>query len=131
MTARAKLVGETVGLVARSEQSLAIIKAWVQTCPWARFLAEDPATISSTSPQLEIVDPWFARMDWEGRFRTARAMAKRLEEERVAYDIASHRASPPGLRIWTGATVEPSDVALLLPWLDWAWNQERHAAKAA
>ena len=64
-------------------------------------------------------------------FRTARAMTKRLEEEGAAYDIASHRASPPGLRIWTGATVEPADVALLLPWLDWAWDEQRQAAKAA
>ena len=70
-------------------------------------------------------------MAWEGRFRTARAMARQLEEEGAAYDIASHRASPPGLRIWTGATVEPADVALLLPWLDWAWDEARHAAKAA
>ena len=127
----AESVGGLDGLAARCEKSLAAIKAWVETCPWARFLAEDPATISSTSPQLEIVDPWFAGMDWEGRFRAARAMAKRLEEEGVAYDIASHRASPPGIRIWTGATVEPSDVALLLPWLDWAWEEERQAAKAA
>jgi phosphoserine aminotransferase len=127
----AESIGGLDGLVARSEQSLATIAAWVETCPWARFLAEDPATISSTSPQLEIVDPWFAQMAWEGRFRAARAMAKRLEEEGVAYDIASHRASPPGLRIWTGATVEASDVALLMPWLDWAWEAERQAARAA
>jgi phosphoserine aminotransferase len=127
----AESIGGLDGLVARSEKSLSTIKAWVETCPWARFLAEDPATISSTSPQLEIVDPWFAQMAWEGRFRAARAMAKRLEEEGVAYDIASHRASPPGLRIWTGATVEASDVALLMPWLDWAWEAERQAAKAA
>src|SRR5215467_4332103 len=81
----AESVGGLDGLVARSEQSLTTIKAWVETCPWARFLAKDPATISSTSPQLEIVDPWFAGMDWEGRFRVARAMAKRLEEEGAAY----------------------------------------------
>src|SRR6266446_3508897 len=127
----AERVGGLDGLVARSEQSLATIKAWVEGSSWVRFLAEDPATISSTSPQLEIVDPWFARMSWEDRFRTARAMTKRLEDEGAAYDIASHRASPPGLRIWTGATVEPADVALLLPWLDWAWEEQRQAAKAA
>jgi phosphoserine aminotransferase len=127
----AESVGGLDGLVARSEESLATIAAWVEACSWARFLAADPATISSTSPQLEIVDPWFAQMSWEDRFRTARAMTKRLEEEGVAYDIASHRASPPGLRIWTGATVEPADVAALLPWLDWAWQEQRQAAKAA
>jgi phosphoserine aminotransferase len=127
----AESVGGLDGLVARSEASLATIAAWVKTSSWARFLAEDPATVSSTSPQLEIVDPWFEGMAWEGRFATARAMARRLEEERVAYDIASHRASPPGLRIWTGATVAPADVALLMPWLDWAWDEQRQAAKAA
>jgi phosphoserine aminotransferase len=127
----AERVGGLDGLIARSEQSLAAIKAWVEGSSWVRFLAEDPATISSTSPQLAIVDPWFARMSWEDRFRTARAMTKRLEDEGAAYDIASHRASPPGLRIWTGATVEPADVALLLPWLDWAWDEQRQAARAA
>jgi phosphoserine aminotransferase len=58
-------------------------------------------------------------------------MTRRLEQEDAAYDIASHRASPPGLRIWTGPTVEAADVAALLPWLDWAWDEQRHAAKAA
>jgi phosphoserine aminotransferase len=127
----AESVGGLEGLVARSEASLATIAAWVKTSSWARFLAEDPATVSSTAPQLEIVDPWFAGMAWEGRFATARAMATLLEEEGAAYDIASHRASPPGLRIWTGATVEPTDVSLLMPWLDWAWDEARRAAKAA
>jgi phosphoserine aminotransferase len=39
----------------------------------------------------------------------------------VAYDIAAHRDSPPGLRLWTGATIETANVAALLPWLDWAY----------
>src|ERR1700756_4897089 len=70
----AESVGGLEGLVARSEKSLATLAAWGESSSWARFLAEDPATISSTSPQLDIVDPWFAGMAWEGRFRTARAM---------------------------------------------------------
>ena len=58
-------------------------------------------------------------------------MTARLEAEGAGYDLASHRASPPGIRIWTGATVERFDVEALLPWLDWAWEQQCAAAKAA
>jgi phosphoserine aminotransferase len=127
----AESVGGLDGLVARSERNLAVIAAWEQRTPWVEFLAEDPATISCTSPQLTITDPWFTALSPDERFATVRTMTARLEKEDAAYDIASHRASPPGLRIWTGATVEAADVEALLPWLDWAWDEQRHAAKAA
>ena len=98
--------------------------------PWLRFLAKDPATRSCTSIQLEITDPWFCSLSPDDRFKTVRSMTARVEAEGAGYDLASHRASPPGIRIWAGATVERSDVEALLPWLDWAWEQERDAAKA-
>jgi phosphoserine aminotransferase len=107
------------------------VAEWVERAPWLRFLARDPATRSCTSPQLEIVDPWFLRLSPDDRFKTVRSMTARLEAEGAGYDLASHRASPPGIRIWTGATVERADVEALLPWLDWAWEQQRAAAKAA
>jgi phosphoserine aminotransferase len=127
----AELVGGLDGLVARAEGNLAALAAWEERTPWLRFLAKDPATRSCTSPQLEIVEPWFLALSEEARFTTVRAMTARLEAEGAGYDLASHRASPPGIRIWTGATVERSDVEALLPWLDWAWEQQREAAKAA
>ncbi len=127
----AEAVGGLDGLIARSERNLAVVAGWERRTPWVEFLAEDPATISCTSPQLTITDPWFAALSPEERFQTVRAMTARLEGEHAAYDIASHRASPPGLRIWTGATVEADDVEALTPWLDWAWDEQRAAAKAA
>src|SRR5881394_3488709 len=120
----AESVGGLDGLVARAESNLAALSAWEERTPWLRFLAKDPATRSCTSPQLEIVDPGFLGLSDEARFTTVRAMTARLEAEGAGYDLASHRASPPGIRIWTGATVERSDVEALLPWLDWAWEEQ-------
>jgi phosphoserine aminotransferase len=127
----AESVGGLDGLIARSEQNLAVVAAWERGTAWIAFLAEDPVTISCTSPQLKIIAPWFTALSPDERFTTVRAMTARLEQEGAAYDIASHRASPPGIRIWTGATVEASDVEALMPWLDWAWDEQRQSAKAA
>jgi phosphoserine aminotransferase len=127
----AERVGGLDGLVARAEGNLAAVAQWVEHSSWARFLAEDPATRSCTSIQLSIADPSFEALSPEGRFKAVRSMTARLEAEGVGYDLASHRASPPGIRIWAGATVERSDVEALLPWLDWAWAEERGGAKAA
>jgi len=127
----AESVGGLDGCVGRAEGNLAVVADWVERTPWVEFLAADPATRSCTSPCLTITDPWFAALPTETRFTTSRRMLARLDKEGVGYDLATHRASPPGIRIWTGATVEQSDVEALLPWLDWAWGKEREAAKAA
>jgi phosphoserine aminotransferase len=126
----AESVGGLEGCVARAEANLAVVKEWVARTPWVEFLASDPATLSCTSPCMMITDPWFASLDPETRFTTSRRMLARLDTEGVGYDLATHRASPPGIRIWTGATVETSDVEALMPWLDWAWEQERDAVKS-
>ncbi|HVC52544.1 MAG TPA: phosphoserine transaminase [Stellaceae bacterium] len=127
----AESIGGIEGCVARAEANLAVVEAWVARTPWIEFLAEDPATRSCTSPCLMITDRWFRSLPPEERFTTSRRMLARLDKEGVGYDLATHRASPPGIRIWTGATVERDDVEALMPWLDWAWEQERDAAKAA
>jgi phosphoserine aminotransferase len=124
----AQSVGGLDGLVARAEANLATIAGWVERSSWARFLAADPSIRSCTSVCLSIADPAFERLAGDERMALSRAFGKRLEAEGAGYDLASHRAAPPGLRIWTGATVERSDVEALLPWLDWAWDAERPTA---
>jgi phosphoserine aminotransferase len=116
-------VGGLPGLMARSEANLAAVAAWVARTPWVDFLAEDPATRSCTSICLKIIASWFTALPADGQARVAKVLAGRLEAEGVAYDIAAYRDAPPGLRIWGGATIEATDIAALLPWLDWAFAQ--------
>ncbi len=124
----AESIGGLKALIARTEANFAVIEAWVERTPWADFLAEVPASRSTTSVCLKIVDPAFRARDSEGQAKLVTAIADRLEAEGAAFDIASYRDAPPGLRIWAGATVETSDLEALFPWLDWAYAQARQSA---
>ena len=119
----AESVGGLAALVARSEANLAAIARFVSARDWVDFLAERPETRSPTSICLRITAPWFVSLDAAGQAEAAKKLASLLEAEGVAYDIASYRDAPPGLRIWGGSTVETSDIEALLPWLDWAAAQ--------
>ena len=121
----AENIGGLPALIARSEANLAAVADWVARSDWAAFLAEDPRTRSNTSICLKIVAPWFTALDAAGQADAAKRISALLDAEGVAYDIASYRDAPPGLRIWGGATVEASDVKALLPWLDWAQAKVR------
>jgi len=123
-------VGGLPALIRRSEGNLAAIAAWVEKTPWAGFLAVDPASRSCTSVCLSFTDPWFEGLAPDAQAATAKRIASLLEAEKVAYDIASYRDAPPGLRIWAGATIERGDIEALLPWLDWAWSEVRQAKAA-
>lgn len=116
----AEQIGGLDALIARSEASLAAIGAWVARSDWADFLATEPAQRSSTSICLTLTAPWFQALASAAQAEAAKKIAALLEQEGVAFDIASYRDAPPGLRIWAGATVEPDDIKALLPWLDWA-----------
>jgi phosphoserine aminotransferase len=128
----AKSLGGVKGTMARSDANLKVLSDWVARTPWVEFLARDPATRSNTSVCLSIVDPAVTALDHAGQEAFARAVAGALDKEGVAYDIAFYRDAPPGLRIWSGATIEASDLAILTEWLDWAFaGQKATLAKAA
>ena len=119
----AESVGGLIGLKKRSQANLAALTAWVSQTDWVEFLASRVEERSSTALCLRIVAPWFERLEREKQMTTLKKMLTLLEQESVAFDIASYRDAPVGLRIWGGATVETSDIQALLPWLDWAFTQ--------
>jgi len=117
--------GGLPGLIKRSEANLAAVAKWVEQTGWVDFLARDPKTRSCTSICLQVVDPWFLKLEAEKRADTIKRMVGLLADEGVAYDAASYRDAPPGLRIWGGATVNHDDIEALMPWLDWAYGEVR------
>lgn len=115
----AKSVGGLKGLIARADANAKTVREFCAARPWIADLAVDPATASTTSVCLRFTDERIK--DGEA---FAKAVAKRLEREGVAYDIGAYRDAPAGLRIWCGSTVEQADVAALMPWIEWAFNAE-------
>ncbi len=123
----AERIGGLEALIARSSANLELVAAWVARTPWVDFLARRPETRSSTSICLKIVDPDVQALPAARQVDFIKGLVGRLEAAGVAYDIAGYRDAPPGLRLWGGATVEAGDLAALLPWLDFAFDEQRRA----
>jgi phosphoserine aminotransferase len=127
----AKQAGGLKGLRARADANAKVIHDWAAKTPWIANLAEDPATRSNTSVCLKIVDPAITSLSVDAQWAFVNELVALIEKEGAAYDIATHRDAPPGLRIWCGCTVETSDVAALTPWIDWAFAQAKAALPKA
>lgn len=119
--------GGLPALVEKADANAGVLADFVATRDWVDFLPVDPATRSNTSVCLKITDRSVTALPPAEQAGFAKAIASRLEEAGAAYDIGSYRDAPPGLRIWTGGTVEESDLRALLPWLDWAFASEKAA----
>jgi phosphoserine aminotransferase len=109
----AKSAGGLSGLMARSNANAAALDKIVAERDWLHHLAKDAQSRSKTSVCLVV---------FLADESTIKRMASLLEAEGAAYDIASYRDAPAGLRIWCGATVDTADIEALGPWLDWAYS---------
>jgi phosphoserine aminotransferase len=116
-------VGGLQGLMARANANARVLFDWIERTPWIANLAVAPETRSNTSVCLKIVDPDILALPETGQASFVKALAQRLDAEGAAFDIGSYRDAPPGLRIWTGATVEAADLETLTPWIDWAFAE--------
>jgi phosphoserine aminotransferase len=127
----AQSIGGLSGLIARANTNLGVIEAFVDKTPWIDFLSQGKEIRSNTSVCLIFNDPEIMALDAAKQAEFAKSVVALLENEGVALDIGHYRDAPPGLRIWTGATVEKSDLEALMPWLDWAYRSAKLQHKQA
>lgn len=108
-------MGGVDGLIKKSQENLAVIEKFCEENEWIKNLAPDAATRSSTSVCLTL----------DLNNDQIKKFVALLDKEDVAYDIGGYRDAPPSIRIWCGSTVEKSDLEALMPWLKWAYEEDR------
>lgn len=108
-----KSIGGLKATIERTTANSKTIIDWANKTPWVELLAQDEDTRSITTVCLTL--PSLSADE-------VKSIVSDLNKLDVAYDIAAYRDAPSGLRIWCGATVEQSDIAKLLPWIEWAYS---------
>jgi phosphoserine aminotransferase len=120
--------GGAAATIKCTQANYAAVKNWVDKTGWVDFLPKEEKIRSTTSICLVLTEDWFTSLSDAAQQEAIGEICKKLESEKVAYDIKSYRDAPAGLRIWAGATVEASDIEALFPWLEWAYAETREAA---
>ncbi|MAU97428.1 MAG: phosphoserine transaminase [Fulvimarina sp.] len=126
-----KEIGGLEALKGRADANLKVIEDFVAANDWIGFLAKRPEIRSNTSVCLTFTAPELVAQSEDAQNAFAKGVATLLEKEGVALDIGAYRDAPAGLRIWCGATVEASDLEALMPWLAWAYDQQKAELKKA
>src|ERR1700749_3871088 len=125
-------IGGLKALMARADANTKVLADWKAKTPWVDFLAKDPAIRSNTSVCMKVIDPAITSLTPDAQAEFSKKLVALVEKENAGFDFAHYRDAPAGLRIWCGATVEASDVALLTQWIDWAFAEAKASlAKAA
>ncbi len=110
-------------LLETSKKSFDIIYNWIENNDWITFLSnnKNKEYLSNTSITFKICENWYLSKNEDDQKLIVKQICKILSEENIAYDINGYAKAPPSFRVWGGGTVEPHNIKLLLPWLEWAY----------
>ena len=113
-----KNIGGLQEVEKRSNENAAIVQEWLDKSEWAENIVKNEKIRSNTNICIRIKEENFNKLSQDEQRDFILQVTKYLEDENVAYDINGYPAAPPGIRIYTGATVEKCNLKRLLPWLD-------------
>ena len=112
-------------LIETSMNSFQTIYNWIEKNDWVTFLSnnKDKEYLSNTGITFKISAEWFRSKNDDDQRLIVKQICKILSDENVAYDINGYAKAPPSFRVWAGGTVETENIKLLLPWIEWAYNE--------
>ncbi|RZI45401.1 phosphoserine transaminase [Candidatus Finniella inopinata] len=117
----AQQIGGMEGLVNRCQANFGVLKEWVNKTSWVDFMAHDPSITSPISVCLTL--PLLKDHPIVAQREFLKSFGALLRNEQAAFEIVNHIHAPPSLRIWCGPTVESENIELLLPWLEWSYQE--------
>lgn len=118
-------IGGLKKLIQRSQNSFEVIYQWIKKNHWVNFLASklDKKYLSNTSITFKIVENWFNILHENEQRIIMKDICIKLSDNNVAFDINGYTKAPPSFRIWGGATVNTKDIEILLPWIEWSYEE--------
>ncbi len=119
----AQSIGGLEELHARADRNAQTLFDWIEATPWLRNMVDDPTKRTNTGVCMVFQGDWYEGLDTDAQAAVPKKIAGMLEEKGIGYDFNGYRDAPPSLRIWCGSTVEQEDIARLLPWIEWAYDQ--------
>jgi phosphoserine aminotransferase len=119
----AKSIGGRKALFERANANAQTVFDWIESKDYLRNMVADPAMRTNTGVCMLFQGDWYESLSAEDQAAVPKKIASTLEKMDIGYDFNGYRDAPPSLRIWCGATVEQEDIARLLPWIEWAYEQ--------
>ena len=112
-------------LLETSMISFELIYNWVEKTNWITFLSNNKSKeyLSNTGITFKICEEWYLSKNEEDQRSIVKKICKILSDENVAHDINGYAKAPPSFRVWAGGTIEPKNIELMLPWLEWAFKK--------
>lgn len=105
-------------LIHRTEQNHKVIHQWAQNRSWISPLVKPEKHRSTVNTCIQLLKGG-TPIEEEEVIKICRI----LSNENVAFDIKGFKGVPANLRIWTGPTIEASNLEILSEWLDWIYSQ--------
>jgi phosphoserine aminotransferase len=117
----ARSIGGISALSLRVQKNYRTVKKWASRSKFFEFLVEDESIRAKNVNCLKIRR---TALGVQEQWSLIKSMAEFLEAEAGIYDVVGHIDSfYPNVRIWSGPTVEQSDLEFALPWLDFAFSE--------
>ena len=114
-------IGGLKELINRCQTNFTILEKWVKKTNWVDFMAQETSITSPISVCLVLPILTDHPIPLQREF--LKSFGNLLKQEQAAYEVVNHMYAPPSLRIWCGPTVESQNIELLLPWLEWAYEE--------